>query len=120
MYLSIVLEYLEKYWLYALLGVIGLILLIVFINLIYFTFFHKKKSFVENLNDIKLAAEGNIEAFNRLQIAMSQQIILDVVGIDKFENLSSDIQESLNKIQDLDTTIKIGATFNAESDPEGF
>lgn len=53
MYLSIVLEYLEKYWLYALLGVIGLILLIVFINLIYFTFFHKKKSFVENLNDIK-------------------------------------------------------------------
>ena len=52
MYL-VILDLLTKYWIYVLLGVLLLILLGVTISFIYFTFVHNKKSFMENLSDIK-------------------------------------------------------------------
>lgn len=49
-----VLKLLHEYWLYIILALLVLILLGVFISFIHYSFFHERKSFKQNLDDIKL------------------------------------------------------------------
>ena len=50
----LVVDFITENWLYILLGLLGFILLSVFVNFIYYKFFNVRKSFKENLDDIKL------------------------------------------------------------------
>lgn len=68
-------------------------------------------SFIEdNLNLIEEAATGDVDAVNRLRTALSQEIICEVMAVDNFEEVNSDIQDLSNKILELDPSIDVGAT----------
>jgi hypothetical protein len=43
----------------------------------------------EHLDDIKLAAEGNGDAIDRLKMALADDIILNITGKEKFEELET-------------------------------
>ena len=51
---------------------------------------------VSNLNDIKAAADGDVEAIERLRAAASQDILMQVVGVSDFSQLEADLQEEAN------------------------
>jgi len=75
-----------------------------------------------HLEDIKLAAEGNADAIDRLKAALADQIILDIVGVDKFADLPSGLQTAINEMQSIisSTSLKVGDTLDMSVDDTGF
>ena len=72
----------------------------------------------DHLDDIEKAATGDAAAIDRLRDALSKQLILDIAGVDKFEDLPSDLQSSLNKMQGLidNTHLDIGDSIELNAD----
>ena len=83
-----------------------------------------EEDFIENdfvekhLDDIKLAAEGNGEAIDRLKMALADDIVLNIANVDKFEDLPTDLQSALDNMKNIiaNTELNIGDTI--ELDPE--
>lgn len=71
-----------------------------------------------NLEDIEKAATGDAKAIDRLHQALAQQIVLDIVGVDKFEDLPTDLQTALNDMQSLidNTHLDIGESISLDAD----
>jgi hypothetical protein len=72
----------------------------------------------EHLEDIELAAQGNADAIDRLKAALADQIILDIVGVDKFSELPNGLQTAITNMQDIiaNTKLDIGETIELNSD----
>lgn len=76
-----------------------------------------KKDFVEeHLDDIKLAAEGNGEAIDRLKMALADDIILNITGKEKFEELETGLQSAITNMKSIldNTDFKIGQKLGLE------
>ena len=69
---------------------------------------------IENLEDIEKAATGDAEAIDRLKIALSEDIICQILAVDNFEDVNSDIQDLHNQILGFDANIQVGATLDSE------
>ena len=65
----------------------------------------------ENLADIEKAATGDEAAIERLQTALSKDLICQVMAVDNFDELDADIQTLADKVASLsnDASIEIGA-----------
>lgn len=65
----------------------------------------------ENLEDIEKAATGDEAAIERLQTALSKDLICQVMAVDNFDELDADIQTLADKVASLsnDASIEIGA-----------
>ena len=76
----------------------------------------------EHLEDIEKAATGDAEAIDRLKAALADQIILDIVGVDKFEDLPDNLQSAITSMQDIlaNTNIKVGESIDMSVDDSGF
>ena len=82
-----------------------------------------EEEFIENdfieqhLDDIKLAAEGNGKAIDRLKQALATDIILNIQGVDKFEDLPDNLQSALTKMQSMldNANLEIGESINLDS-----
>lgn len=72
----------------------------------------------QNLKDIEKAATGDADAIDRLHSALAEQIVLDIVGVDKFEELPSGLQTALNNMQELidNTKLDIGESIELNAD----
>ena len=77
---------------------------------------------VEHLDDIEKAATGDAEAIDNLKAALADQIILDIVGVDKFAELPQNLQDAITQMQNIidSTDIKVGETLNMDVDDSGF
>jgi hypothetical protein len=65
----------------------------------------------DNLDLIKEAATGDVEAVNKLREVLSQDILCNVMAVDNFEELDPKIQSLSDKLNDLSVQdIKVGAT----------
>ena len=73
---------------------------------------------VKHLEDIEDAAAGDADAIDRLRAALSQQIVLDIVGVDKFENLPNNLQVAITSLQNIidNTHLDIGETISLNAD----
>lgn len=68
----------------------------------------------DNLEDIALAADGDIEAINRLKIVYAQASLLSNTGASDAEHLSSELLNVYNLLSEIDTTeIKFGVSMDA-------
>lgn len=69
---------------------------------------------VKNLEDIEKAATGDEAAIERLQTALSEDIICHIMAVDNFSELDPEIQSLAEKIASLsdDASIEIGAELN--------
>ena len=69
---------------------------------------------VKNLEDIEKAATGDEAAIERLQTALSKDIICHIMAVDNFSELDPEIQSLAEKIASLsdDASIEIGAELN--------
>ena len=63
-----------------------------------------------HLEDIGKAAEGDAEAIDRLKIALSEDILCNILVVDNFEDINSDIQDLHKQIIGFDAGIQVGAT----------
>lgn len=65
----------------------------------------------ENLEDIEKAATGDEAAIERLQIALSKDLVCEVMAVDNFDELDPEIQTLADKVASLsdDANIEIGA-----------
>lgn len=72
----------------------------------------------DNLEDIEKAATGDAAAIDRLHAALAKQIVLDIVGVDKFEDLPANLQTALNNMQNLidNTKLDIGESIELNAD----
>jgi hypothetical protein len=68
----------------------------------------------ENLQDIEKAANGDVEAIERLRNAASQDILCQVMGVSDFSELNADMQNLHNEISNFaaNNNLEIGATIN--------
>ena len=67
--------------------------------------------FIEkHLEEIEKAATGDAEAIDALKEALAEDILLEVVGVSKFDDVNQDIQNLHNTITTMDNEIKVGAT----------
>lgn len=64
----------------------------------------------EHLEDIGKAANGDAEAIDRLKIALAEDILCNILVVDNFEDVDSDIQDLHNQIVGFDADIQVGAT----------
>ena len=66
----------------------------------------------ENLKDIEAAANGDVEAIERLRNAAAQDILCQVMGVSDFSELNADMQNLHNQISSFaaNNNLKIGAT----------
>lgn len=82
-----------------------------------------EEEFIENdfieqhLDDIKLAAEGNGAAIDRLKQALATDIILNVQDVDKFEDLPNDLQNAITNMQSIldNANLEIGDSINLDN-----
>lgn len=72
----------------------------------------------EHLADIEKAATGNAEAIDRLRAALGEQVILDIVGVDKFAELPNNLQTAIKSMQDYlaDNKLDIGQSIELNAD----
>lgn len=65
----------------------------------------------KNLEDIEKAATGDEAAIERLQIALSKDLVCEVMAVDNFDELDPEIQTLADKVASLsdDANIEIGA-----------
>jgi hypothetical protein len=68
---------------------------------------------VEHLDDIEKAAEGDADAIDRLKIALAEDIICQIMAVDNFEDVKSDVADLHNQIVGFDADIKVGATLES-------
>ena len=66
----------------------------------------------EHLEKIEKAASGDAEAIDALKAALAEDILLNVVGVSKFEELNKDIQDLHNDIVGFDADVQVGATLD--------
>lgn len=69
---------------------------------------------INNIDDIEKAADGDIDAINRLKAASAEDILLQVVGVDNFDELAPKIQEKYSGLQAIldQQDLTIGATID--------
>lgn len=65
----------------------------------------------KNLEDIEKAATGDEAAIERLQVALSKDLVCEVMAVDNFDELDPEIQTLADKVASLsdDANIEIGA-----------
>ena len=73
--------------------------------------------FIEgHLEEIEKAATGDADAIDALKAALAEDVLLEVVGVSKFDELNTDIQNLHNQILNMDDEIKVGAVLEGGSD----
>lgn len=70
----------------------------------------------EHLEEIEKAATGDADAIDALKEALAEDVLLEVVGVSKFDELNTDIQNLHNQILSMDDEIKVGAVLEGGSD----
>lgn len=68
----------------------------------------------EHLEEIKGIAEGNVEIIEELRKSLSTEILINISGVDQFEELNSEIQQFHQKLLNEDLTLEVGATLRDE------
>ena len=72
----------------------------------------------DHLSDIEKAAKGDAEAIDRLHAALGRQIVLDIVGVEKFENLPNNLKTAIQTMENIvaNTKLDIGETIELNAD----
>ena len=66
----------------------------------------------QHLEEIKKAAEGDAEAIDALKVLLAEDILCNIMVVDNFEDLNTDIQNFHNQILNMDSTMEVGAVLD--------